>query len=144
MTQVEMVDPLMPRECYLLNDDDDGSNPLPSKYIDADGSGSGLESLCAQYQGTHGNYNFIQSLYWAVATGTTVGFGDLSPKNNEGKWFCIVYLPIVIVAFVNFVGAMQAKMKGEGSLTDILGYGARFLVEICTRGHAIGSHDCWG
>ena len=103
-----------------------------------------MESLCDRYQ-NNGNYNFIQSLYWAVATGTTVGFGDLSPETDAGKWFCIFYLPIVIVGFVNFVGALQAKLKGEGSLEDILGLALNeeLITQIDKSGDGAVSKDEW-
>ena len=49
-----------------------------------------------------------------------MGFGDLSPESDGGKWFCIFYLPMIVLAFVNFIGALQSMLKGEGSLEDIL------------------------
>lgn len=108
MSQVKMVDPIYPAECYLSDYD-----------VEAiDGSGEAY-NLCETPE-NEGKYTFTQSLYWAVVTGTTVGFGDLSPETDEGKWFCVFYLPCIVLAFVNFIGAMQSMLRGEGSLTDIL------------------------
>jgi len=114
MAFVKHTDPLMPNECFLSDD----------YNVEAvDGSGE-IYNICegVQNEGNafEGTYTFTQSFYWAVVSGTTVGFGDLSPESDGGKWFCIFYLPILIVAFINFIGALQSMLKGEGSLEDIL------------------------
>lgn len=37
-----------------------------------------------------------QSLYFAVVSMTTVGFGDLVPSNLASQWFCIFWLPFSV------------------------------------------------
>eukprot|EP00040_Diaphanoeca_grandis_P036066 m.228646 g.228646 ORF g.228646 m.228646 type:complete len:776 (-) comp33543_c1_seq1:158-2485(-) len=60
------------------------------------------------------NFSFVESLYWIVITGTTVGFGDYSPVTEEGQWFMAFFmLPLVIVV---------GNLINEISLRVILGY----------------------
>lgn len=42
------------------------------------------------------NWTFIQAVYFAVISGSTVGFGDFEPENYETKIFIIIYLPPLI------------------------------------------------
>ena len=42
-------------------------------------------------------WTFIDGLYWAVVTGTTVGYGDLTPESQGTKWFGMLYLLISVV-----------------------------------------------
>ncbi|KAJ1462944.1 hypothetical protein M885DRAFT_504406 [Pelagophyceae sp. CCMP2097] len=36
--------------------------------------------------------SFIRAFYWCAATLTTVGYGDVAPRTDGGKWFACVYL----------------------------------------------------
>ena len=47
------------------------------------------------------NNNFLDSFYFSVVTGTTLGFGDFTPKNKEGKWTVIVHV-LLSTAFFAF------------------------------------------
>jgi hypothetical protein len=38
------------------------------------------------------SWTFVDSVYWAIVTITTVGFGDIAPKSTAGRSFCIVYI----------------------------------------------------
>ena len=41
-------------------------------------------------------WNAVESLYFAVVSLTTVGFGDYYPKHVASIWFCILWLPFSI------------------------------------------------
>ena len=41
-------------------------------------------------------WNWIDSLYWCISTGTSVGYGDFAPTSGKMRWFSIVFLPISV------------------------------------------------
>jgi hypothetical protein len=42
-------------------------------------------------------WTFVDALYWSVVTGTTVGYGDLTPETPETKVFGMFYLLVSVV-----------------------------------------------
>lgn len=63
------------------------------------------------------------SLYWAVVTASTVGFGDVVPETETGKLFAVVYIPVSIALLgsgvASFASIPMARRKAEllGRLT---------------------------
>jgi len=53
-------------------------------------------------------WDAIMGLYWMFVTGTTIGFGDLSPTHTWTKVICIIYLPLAAAVF----GEMLAQIAG--------------------------------
>ncbi|OEU14579.1 hypothetical protein FRACYDRAFT_262012 [Fragilariopsis cylindrus CCMP1102] len=49
-------------------------------------------------------WSFIESLYFAVVSLTTVGFGDYVPTNLASIWFCIFWLPFSIAFMSLYLG----------------------------------------
>ena len=41
-------------------------------------------------------WDWVDSLYWCIITGTTVGFGDLTPRNENMKWFSVIFIPLSV------------------------------------------------
>lgn len=41
-------------------------------------------------------WNCLDSLYFSVVTVSTVGYGDLVPSTDLGKWFAILYMLVGI------------------------------------------------
>ena len=51
-------------------------------------------------------WSFVESVYFAVTTMTTVGYGDLSPETNAGKILTMCYMPFSLYfmsVFLNLV-----------------------------------------
>jgi hypothetical protein len=46
--------------------------------------------------GHYEHWTVVESLYWFVISGTTVGFGDYYPQLSSVKLFCVLYLPFAV------------------------------------------------
>ena len=57
--------------------------------------------LGASIVGTIEQWSFIDSIYWALVTLSTVGYGDLTPSKPRSIWFCIFFLPLSTI-FISF------------------------------------------
>lgn len=53
-------------------------------------------------------WDFVMGIYWMFVTGTTIGFGDLSPTHTWTKVICIIYLPLAAAVF----GELLAQIAG--------------------------------
>lgn len=61
-------------------------------------------------------WSYIDSLYFSVVTLTTIGYGDFTPKTDEGKLFTILYIVIgigMILSFINTVYNHFTSMKEQ-------------------------------
>ena len=57
-------------------------------------------------------WDFVESLYFCVATLTTVGYGDLHPTNDLSRMFTTAYVLVgvgFILGFVNVVARQATK-----------------------------------
>jgi voltage-gated potassium channel len=55
---------------------------------------------------------FFDAIYWAVITITTVGFGDITPQTNEGK-FVTIFLIIGGIAIISFMTSIITTSMTE-------------------------------
>jgi len=46
--------------------------------------------------GTYENWDLVDSVYWCVMTGTSVGYGDLAPQTNQMRWFSVPFIPLSV------------------------------------------------
>jgi voltage-gated potassium channel len=57
---------------------------------------AGLVLIGAIVVGPLEDWNIVESLYFAVVSLTTVGFGDYYPRHVISVWFCILWLPFSV------------------------------------------------
>lgn len=60
------------------------------------------------------DWDFTESIYFAIVSGSSVGFGDYYPTQQYSRWVCIFYLPILIiltaVVFTEIFSGMQDEV----------------------------------
>ena len=44
---------------------------------------------------------FVNAMYWGLVTGTTVGYGDVSPTTNGNKIFACFFLVFAVIVTAN-------------------------------------------
>ena len=54
---------------------------------------------------------YISSLYWAIATITTVGYGDIVPTNDQERLIVVLCMVIGVTAFAYTVGTMSSLVQ---------------------------------
>ena len=56
---------------------------------------------------------YLNSMYFAVTTMITVGYGDITPTNNIEKFFCIIFMLLGCIVFgyaINRIGVILEKI----------------------------------
>jgi len=55
-------------------------------------------------------WNRLDSLYFSTVTLTTIGYGDIAPKTDEGKAFTIAYVLIGVSVFLYLLATLGAHL----------------------------------
>jgi Ion channel len=53
-------------------------------------------------------WSIMDSLYWLVISGTTVGLGDFHPNHTWVKLFCVAFLPFAVAVFGQLLGRIAS------------------------------------
>lgn len=63
--------------------------------------------------------SFLDSMYWAVTTSTSTGYGDVTPKTDAGKVLAMFLMPVSIffLAPLAVVRLMQRVIKDENEFS---------------------------
>jgi len=93
--------------------------------------------------------HYIKSLYWAITTLTTIGYGDITPSTNLGRIFTmpIMILGVGIYGFVIanvtrlFTTADRYKEKSKERLSDVANYMKYYKIPERLQGQVFGYYN---
>jgi len=62
--------------------------------------------------GAYEDWDGLRCVYFAIVSGSTVGFGDFAPESQEGKTICIIWLPVCIALTAHAFGTIFSGILG--------------------------------
>jgi len=77
----------------------------------------------AVYSSVEKDMTFIDAVYYAMVTGTTIGYGDVSPQTATGRWLAVGFIPFAVVFISAQMGAITDVVMGndlEGKLEGLM------------------------
>lgn len=79
-------------------------------------------------------WSFIDCIYFALTTCTTIGYGDLAPKTNAGKMFTCAYAFFGLGVCVFSLRSIGEWMRrGEERLLRTVAFGTTYGVQVVTH-----------
>lgn len=73
---------------------------------------AGVDLVCAAAFSAVEHTGFWLSVYWAVTTATTVGFGDITPRTSAGHIIAILTMLTTIPLFAATFSLMTSGLTG--------------------------------
>mmetsp|Transcript_446 Transcript_446/g.976 ORF Transcript_446/g.976 Transcript_446/m.976 type:complete len:340 (+) Transcript_446:239-1258(+) len=64
-------------------------------------------------------WNMADSIYFTMITGTTVGFGDISPQTPQGRWFAVFFLPFAVIFVSTQLSSLANILLGKTEDTKV-------------------------
>lgn len=55
-------------------------------------------------------FTVVNAIYFSVVTLSTVGYGDITPSTESGRWFSIFWIGVGVIALFRCVGALMDLM----------------------------------
>jgi hypothetical protein len=108
-------------------------------------AGCDSELTGLQYNGTgkEGCWTLIDSVYFAVITLTTIGYGDVTPSSEKGRLFCALLMPFAVFSLSMVMSSLHnmqeaEKMGADKTLRERLGD----LKEVIYSPPANGTSHC--
>jgi len=92
---------------------------------------------------TNGFTSIPTSVYWAISTVTTVGFGDITPKTDLGRFIASFMMLMGWGILAVPTGIVTAEMAMQRRLEGRLQPTTRTCHECLTEGHAADSNFCF-
>ena len=71
-----------------------------------------------QAETNEGINNYLDAIYYTVATVTTTGFGDITPQSWVGKLLSIIIMTLGITFFLKLVKSIFVRSKNYYSCPD--------------------------
>eukprot|EP00834_Sanchytrium_tribonematis_P004730 NODE_249_length_11770_cov_0.803530.p2 type:complete len:950 gc:universal NODE_249_length_11770_cov_0.803530:9857-7008(-) len=71
---------------------------------------------------TQHRWRFFPSLYLMIVTGATVGYGDITPESNAGRFIIILFILVTIAVLPQLIGrvveTIRRQRQGGGTFED--------------------------
>ncbi len=88
--------------------------------------------------GEHGFTSIPISIYWAIVTLTTVGYGDLSPQTDIGRTLAVV----VMILGYSIIAVPTGIVTAELSMAYRRGVTTRSCIHCSREGHDLDAKHC--
>jgi voltage-gated potassium channel len=91
---------------------------------------------------THGFTSIPTSIYWAISTVTTVGFGDITPKTDLGRFISSFMMLLGWGILAVPTGIVTAEMAAQRQTQQVTLPTPRSCPDCGREGHAAGANFC--